>query len=75
MFAEDSQHCCMWTLHALYAHHFKLDYLKYWLSSTPLKNTKQKTTEPEDFKENESILAWHYPIVPAYLSAKAVDHL
>lgn len=75
VFAEDSQYCCLWTLHAFYAHHFKLDYLKYLLFSTPFKNTKQKTTEPEDFEENESILAWNDSIVPAYLSAKAVDHL
>lgn len=30
----------------------KLDYMKYWLASTPLKNTKQKNTQTQDFMDN-----------------------
>lgn len=30
----------------------KTDYMKYWLFSTPLKNTKQKKTQTGDFLDN-----------------------
>lgn len=33
----------------------KLDYMKYWLLNTPLKNTKQKSTQTEYFTDNQSV--------------------